>query len=107
MPELARDRIDWRKTGKNLQLLRSDNLSLRRKVCASFRLERGNCDGNCAACKYDMDTSISRAELALVFHVSESVIFNWENGKTPVSLEDLLFYGKIAEVDLKDVVVFC
>ncbi len=53
-----------------------------------------------------MDTSISRPELAAMFHVSESVIFNWENGKTPVSLENMLFYCQLADVKLKEILVF-
>lgn len=98
--------IDWKKTGKNLQLLRNDNISLRRYVCSELRRDDGNCSGECETCRYDMDSSISRPELASVFHVSESVIFNWENGKTPVSLEDMLFYCQIADVELKEILVF-
>lgn len=103
---LHRKSIDWKKTGKNLLYLRNDDLTLRRNVCSALRREDGNCSGDCAVCKYDMDNSISRPELASVFHVSESVIFNWENGKTPVSLEDMLFYCQIAGKKLKDLVVF-
>lgn len=98
--------IDWKKTGKNLELLRNDNKRLRRYVCSALRRDEGNCSGECETCKFDMDSSISRPELASVFHVSESVIFNWERGKTPVSLENMLFYCQIAEVDLKEIIVF-
>lgn len=103
---MERKQIDWKKTGKNLQLLRNDNLTLRRNVCSTLRRDEGNCSGECETCRYDMDSSISRPELAAVFHVSESVIFNWETGKTPVSLEDMLFYCQIADVELNEILVF-
>lgn len=99
-------KIDWKKTGKNLQLLRNDNMNLRRNVCYQINYKKGNCSGMCATCKYDMETAISRTELARVFFVSESVIFNWENGKTPISLEDIYFYCALADVDMDDIVVF-
>lgn len=101
-----RKRINWQKTGKNLQLLRNDNLNLRRNVCRALNFHKGDCSGDCNCCKYEMDNNISRTELAKVFNVSESVIFNWENGKTPVSLEDMLFYCDIADVDLYEITVF-
>ncbi len=103
---MPRRAIDWKKTGKQLLFLRNDNLSLRRYVCRENNYDKGECDGRCDTCKYDMDTSISRSELARVFSVTESVVFNWENGITPVSLEDMLFYCEIAGVDLKDLIVF-
>lgn len=98
--------IDWKKTGKHLQLLRNDSLNLRRYVCGQLNFKKGDCSGACDDCKYDMDSTISRAELARVFNVSESVIFNWENGKTPVSLEDMLFYCQIAETTMEEIVIF-
>ena len=103
---MPRRAIDWKKTGKQLLFLRNDNLSLRKYVCRENNYVKGECDGRCDTCKYDMDTSISRSELARVFSVTESVVFNWENGITPVSLEDMLFYCEIAGVDLKDLIVF-
>ena len=98
--------IDWQKTGKNLQLLRNDNINLRRHVCSTLNYHKGECSGECPSCKYEMDNNISRTELAKVFNVSESVIFNWENGKTPVSLEDMLFYCQIADVELPEIIVY-
>lgn len=98
--------IDWKKTGRNLQLLRNDNLELRRFVCYTLNFEKGECDGDCKACVFQMDTDVSRNELARVFNVSESVIFNWENGKTPVSLDDILFYCRIAKTDLDRLIVY-
>lgn len=98
--------IDWRKTGKNLLLLRQDNLELRRTVCHLIRYDEANCSGECDNCRFDMDSSISRKELARAFDVSENVIFNWENGNTPVSLEYMLYYCEISGKDLKDIVVF-
>ena len=106
MKECKRKRIDWEKTGKNLQLLRIDNISLRRCVCNALNCDKGQCNGQCNVCRFEMDISISRMELTKVFNVSESVIFNWENGKTPVPVEDLLFYCQLADVDLEDVLVF-
>ena len=103
---MERAYIDWKKTGKNLMLLRNDNMTLRRNVCSALNRDKGLCDGECLSCKYDMDSNISRTELARVFNVSDSVIFNWENGKTPVSLEDILYYCKIAGTDLFDILVF-
>ena len=104
--KLTRKKIDWKKTGRNLQLLRNDNINLRRTVCQQLNFHKGNCSGMCATCKYDMETAISRTELARIFYVSESVIFNWESGKTPVSLEDIIFYCELAGVTMDDIIVF-
>ncbi len=106
MDRIERKFIDWKKTGTNLRLLRNDNIDLRRYICRELKFDENNCSGDCASCKYDMDASISRNELAEVFNVSESVVFNWESGRTPVSLDDLVFYTQVAKVDLFDILVF-
>ncbi len=106
MIAIERRYINWEKTGKNLQFLRADNLALRKKVCYALNYDKGECSGNCKNCKFDMDTNISRTELAKIFSVSDSVIFNWENGITPVDLEDMLFYCQIAELTLDDILVY-
>ena len=104
---MQRKTIDWKRTGQNLRLLRQDNLSLRRYVCRTLRVKHGECDGeDCASCRFEMDANISQAELAEVFHVSESMLLNWENARSKPSLEDLLFYADICGVDLFEVVVF-
>lgn len=103
---LKRRTIDWFKTGRNLQLLRNDNINLRRTVCRELNLDKGECSGECETCRYEMDKSISRAELAKVFTVSESVIFNWESGKTPVSIEDILLYCDVCKTALEEIIVF-
>ncbi|MDE7394668.1 MAG: helix-turn-helix domain-containing protein [Clostridiales bacterium] len=98
--------IDWKKTGRNLQLLREDNIELRRCVCHTLKHDKGECGGECGACRFEMDNHISRKELADVFGVSESVIFNWENGRTAVGLEDMLFYAQIAKKNLSDIIIY-
>ena len=106
METIKRQTVDWTKTGKNLQLLRNDNVNLRRCACRANNLKKENCDGDCETCKYDMDSNISRKELAVLFGVSDNVIYSWETGRTPIGLEDLLFYCKIARVKLEEIVVF-
>ena len=106
MEPIARRTIDKRKTGRNLQLLREDDIDLRRFVCHALRHDAGECDGNCSECRFDMDNHISRNELAMVFNVSESVICNWESGRTMIGVEDLLFYLQIAKKELSDILVF-
>lgn len=106
MKKIERRYVDWTKTGKNLYLLRNDNLNLRRYVCFVLNLHKGNCDGDCINCRYEMDNSISRKELADVLGTSDSVIANWEKGKTPVGIEDLLLYCDICGIDLNDILVF-
>ncbi len=103
---IERKKIDWAKTGRNLQLLRNDNINLRRAVCRELNLDKGECSGLCDNCRYEMDKSISRVELAKVFAVSESVIFNWESGKTPVSIEDILLYCNVCKVAPEEILVF-
>ncbi len=106
MEKLQRSYVNWQKTAVNLRLLRQDNINLRRYVCGVLRVKNGVCDGaNCADCKFEMDNSISRAELAAVFNVTESVVFNWENGKSLPTLDDLMFYAQICKLDLFDVVI--
>ena len=106
MKAIQRKFIDWKKTGKALQLLREDNLELRRAVCGALRLDKGECGGVCSECILDIDNHISRKELSEVFGVSESVIFNWENGRTIVDYENLLFYAQLAKIDIDDIVIF-
>ena len=106
MKNIERKHINWVKSGKNLQILGADNISLRWYVCYVLNFDKGDCSGDCDNCRYDMDTNISRTELAKIFNVSDSVIFNWENGITPVDLEDMLFYCQLAEVTLDDIVVY-
>lgn len=108
--KIEREFIDWEATGNKLFRLRSDNRYLRNFVCSALRREAGNCgngSGDCENCtdKF-MDKNISRAELAQVFGVSESVINNWESGRTEIKIEDLLFYCRIARVEWKDILVF-
>lgn len=106
MKPLHRNFVDWKKTGKNLQLLREDNIELRRCVCSALKHDKSECSEPCSRCKYEMDNHISRKELSDVFGVSESVIFNWENGRTEVDYENLLFYAQLSKLDIKEIVIF-
>ena len=106
MVKVKRKFINWENTAKNLKLLRRDNINLRRVVCSQLNFDKGNCNGDCVSCKFDMDNSISQAELAKVFNVSENMVVNWENGKSRPQLDDLIFYSQICEIDLFDVIVF-
>lgn len=106
MKLIHRQFIDWKKTGRKLQMLREDNLELRRQVCSALKHKDANCSGICETCDFEMDNHISRKELADVFGVSESVIFNWENGRTAVSLEDILFFAQISQKELKDIIIY-
>ena len=106
MKVIPRKFIDWKKTGRNLQLLREDNIELRRSVCSALKHDLGDCSGECGTCRFEMDNHISRKELAEVFGVTENVIFNWENGRTAVSLEDMLFYAQISKTDLSKIIIY-
>ena len=106
MRAIQRKFIDWKKTGRNLQLLREDNIELRRAVCNALKHDKDECGGQCADCRFEMDNHISRKELSEVFGVSESVIFNWENGRTNVDYENLLFYAQLSKRDLDRIVIF-
>ncbi len=106
MKPIHRKFIDWKKTGRILQLLREDNIELRRAVCNALKHDKGDCSGECVECRFEMDNHISRKELADVFGVSESVIFNWENGRTAVALEDMLFYAQISKKELSEIIVY-
>ena len=107
MEKIERKFVDWGKTSKNLRLLRNDNLNLRRYVCFALRTKREECEGrNCETCRFDMDNSISQAELAQVFNVSESMVANWETGRSIPSVDDLLFYATICRLPLGDILVF-
>lgn len=106
MQKINRIVIDWPNTAKNLKLLRQDNLNLRRYVCGSLYFGERNCAKDCEECKtYNMDHSISQAELARVFNVSESSIVNWESERSKPSIEDILFYSQICKIDLLDVLI--
>lgn len=106
MTRIHRKFINWKKTGKVLQLLREDNIELRRAVCGALKHDKGDCGGVCSTCKYELDNHISRKELSEVFGVSESIIFNWENGRTAVDYENLLFYAQLTKLKLDEIVIF-
>ena len=106
MKPIKRQYIDWKKTGKKLQILREHNDALRRRVCKACKHDKGDCSGECDECEYDIDNHISRPELASVFGVSQSVIYNWESGRTAVGLEDILLYAQISETSLEDIIVY-
>ena len=109
MERIKRKVIDWEKTSKNLKLLRNDNINLRKYVCSelNMRKKKFGCDAaDCDTCKFDMDLSISQAELAQVFHFSENRIVNWENNRSKPTIEDLIFYSQICGIDLYEVIVF-
>ncbi len=98
--------IDWEKVGINLERLRMDNLTLRRHVCRVNHLKEGNCDGACETCRYDMDNSISRRELAYALYTTENVICNWETARTEIDVQSLIYYCDIAGVKLEDILVY-
>ena len=106
MKEISRKNIDWEKTGIRLRDLRDHDLNLRRYVCWYFKFGVANCSGDCMNCIYEMDKNVSRTELSMVFAVTESVLFNWETGKTPPELEDLLLYADICGLTLDEIIVF-
>lgn len=103
-------RVDRKKTGRFLQHLRNDNLDLRRYVCREKNLKKGaqGCDGeDCEKCQtYNMEASISQAELAEVMGVPTSQIANWENGKSMPDLEFLIFYCRLCNLPkIEDLIV--
>lgn len=109
MERIKRKVIDWDKTSKNLKLLRNDNINLRKYVCRelNFKKKKYGCDGtDCDTCRFDMDNSISQAELAQVFHINENRIVNWENNRSKPTIEDLIFYSQICGIDLYEVIIF-
>ena len=106
MKLMSRPRIDWKKTGIRLKNLRDRSQALRRYACFVNRYRDGACTGDCVTCEFDIDANISRAELAAVFMTTENVIANWESGKTPPSPEDLLYYCRLCELTLDDILVF-
>ncbi len=107
MEKINRRFVDWQNTAKNLRLLRNDNIELRRYVCFVLRTKRNDCDGkSCDTCRFDMDNSISQAELAEVFNVSESIVANWENARSQPSIDDLLFYAQICKLSLDDILIY-
>ena len=104
--EVGKRTINWIGTGINLQNLRTGNLVLRRYACSMLKYDTRDCRQDCLDCKNEMDRAISRAELAQIFHCSDSVIYNWENGITPPSLEDIYLYCDICNIELTDILVF-
>ncbi len=123
MQPIERKSIDWIKTGEKLAYLRTNDLALRRYACyVCHRLEwecSKDCDGCLETTSYKrqqgergLDPSTSCAELARVFGESESVVRNWETGRTPVPLDALYLYARITgygdrfEDFLKSVVVY-
>ena len=108
MREIKRLNIDWRKTGENLKLLRLDNLNLRRYVCWAHRKTHGRClpPSDCEECSaLDMDSQISRRELAEAMNVSLNTLVNWESGRSVPALEDLLLYCSMCGVSLTDLLI--
>lgn len=107
METIQRKIINPIKTGLSLKNLRCNNLDLRRYACRFHRTRDDICEGtNCDNCTFEMDVSISQAELSELFNVSDNVIANWESGKTIPSYEDLLFYSALCNLPLDKIVIF-
>lgn len=106
MKKIIRKRIDWIKTGQNLEFNRTNNISLKRYVCFILNFDKENCSGDCDICTHELDNQISRKELGKIFNVTENVIQNWENGETPVPYEDLLLYQEICGMKIEQIVIF-
>lgn len=107
MEIIQRKIINPIKTGLSLKNLRCNNLELRRYACFFHRTREDICEGvNCEQCTFEMDISISQAELAALFNVSDNVIANWESGKTVPSYEDLLFYSSLTKLPIDKIVIF-
>lgn len=99
--------IDWKKTAANLEFLRRNNLNLRRRVCQAHKMQNGDCEGVlCDDCKYEMDNLISQDELAYVLGVSSNIIANWENGRSTPTVEDIINYAKLCDIEVEEVIVF-
>lgn len=104
--ENTRQYVDWKKTSKNLALLRQYNENLRKYVCFQLKGKQEGClRSNCVNCRFEMDERISQKELARVFGVSDSVIVNWESGRTNPDIDDLLFYCRICKMDIFDILI--
>lgn len=106
MQKIERRRIDWSRTGIRLKALRDHNPTLQRYACFHNHRSEANCSGDCETCEFDIDRNVSRAELARVFSTTESVIANWESGRTSPELEDLLYYAALCGITLEDILVF-
>ena len=108
MKKIERKNIDWEKTGKRLRVLREHDVQFMRYACFICHFNEGNCDGKCEKCALggDLDSRITREELAKVFDTTAIVITNWEGGKTAVPLEDLLLYCQISGKELNELIVF-
>ncbi len=102
---MKREYIDWVKTGKKLEGIRKRNETFIKNICYLTKGARGDCDQKCEGC-LDMDSYISRAEVASVFYVSENIIQNWESGETPLPVDELLYYSKLSGLDIFDILVF-
>ena len=106
MQRIERRRIDWRRTGIRLKNLRDHHPALQRYACYINHLSDADCSGECETCEFDLDRNVSRAELSRVFATTESVIANWESGRTSPELEDLLYYAALCGIALEDILVF-
>ena len=105
MQKIERKRIDWKKTGIRLKNLRDHNPKLQRDTCWFHRERDGGCALACESCEFGMDRNVSRAELAAVLQTSESVIANWEGGRTVPEIEDILLIAEICEIAPEDILV--
>lgn len=113
MKEYERRIINWEMTGKNLEYLRRHNINLIKKVCEYCRTQENSsnpCEGGekCKSCTFNMDNHISRSELArAVAGWTENQIANWEDARSVISLEDLLMYCHLCEMELEDIIIYC
>ena len=98
-------KIDWEKTARNLAYLRTSNENLKKNVC---RLLNQDCVGDCNKCSPIDRTNVKveQKELAQVFFTGSTAIANWELGKNKPSIEAILYYQKLCECELDEVLIF-
>ena len=92
---IKRRSIDWKKTGEKLKDIRLTNDALKSFVCHAHNKNTPQCDDDCFNCCFGMCYFISRRELGEAFGVSDSVVLNWEHGRSAMFYEDLELYARI------------
>lgn len=102
--------VDRRATGEKLQRLRKYDLNLHRYVCHELHSPTSTyCSGtDCDQCEANdfEEEDINQPDLARVMNVATSQIANWENGKSIPSLENLIFYCRICNIEkIEDLIV--
>lgn len=104
---IENNNVDWGATSKKLTDLRENNLKLREKVCQNLDIKKkkGCQEACCKTCSKSSSCALVQDALSKLFKVSKKTIKKWEENKSKPTLDQLMYYSELCQLEIFDVVI--